>query len=68
MHRCAYKKCIFHSYNIYFECFVFRWKSFHMTSVKNKDRNSDGFQILHFYWSFSSDIMAVKGLSAPTLE
>ena len=29
---------------------------------KKEDRNSYGFQILHFYWLFSSDIMAVKGL------
>ena len=30
---------------------------------ETEDKNTDGFQILHFYWSFSSDIMAVKGLS-----
>ena len=29
---------------------------------KKEDKKSEGFQILHFYWSFSSDIMAVKGL------
>ena len=27
-----------------------------------EDRSSYGFHILQFYWSFSSDIMAVKGL------
>ena len=30
---------------------------------EKEDRNSSGFQILHFYWSFSSGIMAVKGLT-----
>ena len=29
-----------------------------------EDRNSTGIQMLHFYWSFSSDIMAVTGLRA----
>ena len=32
---------------------------FHMSVRKGKQK---GFQIWHFYWSFSSDIMAVKGL------
>ena len=31
-------------------------------SAKKEDKNDQGFQIWHFYWSFSSDIMAVKGL------
>ena len=26
-------------------------------------KNAEGFQTSHFYWSFSSDIMAVKGLN-----
>ena len=26
-------------------------------------KKAEGFQILHFYWSFSNDIMAVKGLT-----
>ena len=30
---------------------------------ENEDKKVKGLQILHFYWSFSSDIMAVKGLS-----
>ena len=29
---------------------------------KKEHRKALGFQILHFDWSFSSDIMAVKGL------
>ena len=28
-----------------------------------KENNAYGFQIWHFYWSFSSDIIAVKGLT-----
>ena len=31
-------------------------------SVKKKTKKAYGFQTLHFYWLFSSDIMAVKGL------
>ena len=29
---------------------------------EKEDKKAYGFQILHFYWSFSSDLMAVKGL------
>ena len=29
-----------------------------------KKEDKEGFQISHCYWSFSSDIMAVKGLNA----
>ena len=35
-------------------------------SAKKEDRNSYGFHILHCYWSFSSDIKAVKGLKTGT--
>ena len=31
-------------------------------NVKKKTKGLKGFQILHFHWSFSSDIKAVKGL------
>ena len=31
-------------------------------SAKKKTKRLKGFQILHFLWSFSSDIMAVMGL------
>ena len=35
---------------------------------KNKEhRKAEGFQIVHFDWSFSSDIMAVKGLNHCTM-
>ena len=29
---------------------------------EKEDKKAEGFQILHCYWSFSSDILAVKGL------
>ena len=29
---------------------------------EKEDKKAYGLQILHFYWSFSSDLMAVKGL------
>ena len=29
---------------------------------KKEEKNAEGFEILYFYWSFSSDIMAAKGL------
>jgi len=35
---------------------------------KKEEENAEGFQILHFYWSFLSDIIAVKGLRAATLH
>ena len=31
-------------------------------SVKKTTKKADGFQILHFYGSFSSNLLAVKGL------
>ena len=33
---------------------------------KNEEKGVKEFQILHFYWSFSRDIVAVKGLMPPT--
>ena len=36
---------------------------------KKKKKKALGFQISHFYWSFSGDIMAVKGLKgSPNVE
>ena len=29
---------------------------------EKEDKKAEGFQILHFYWLFSSDIVAVTGL------
>ena len=34
---------------------------------ENEDKKASGFQILHFYWSVSSDIMAMKGLNKITV-
>ena len=58
IHGRAYKQCIFRSY-IYSQCCPFWWKSFHMPERKRKQ----GFQISHFYGSFSSDNLAGKGLT-----
>ena len=33
------------------------------SQCKKENKKAEGFQISHFYWSFSSDIMAVKGLT-----
>ena len=38
--------------------YTFWWKSFHMPMRKRRQK----VQNLHFYWPFSSEIMAVKGL------
>ena len=35
---------------------------------KKEEENAEGFQILHFYQSFLSDIIAVKGLKAATFH
>ena len=35
---------------------------------EEEDKMTQGFQMLHFYGSFSSDIMAVKGLIAKRME
>ena len=34
---------------------------------EKENKNASGFQVLHFCWSFSSDIMAVKGLTGSTV-
>ena len=38
LHRCTYKQYIFHSYNICFQCYVFGWKSFHVTVWKIRQK------------------------------
>ena len=37
-------------------------KLFSHASEKKRNRKDEEFQISHFYWSFSSDIIAMKGL------
>ena len=53
----------FRSYNICFQYYVFRRKSFHVTVRKIRQKQLR-FQMLHVCSSFSSDIMTVKGLIA----
>ena len=43
---------------------VSRFYDYPSTSQCNKRKHTGGFDILHHYWSFSSDIMAAKGLIA----
>ena len=52
---------IFRSYNIYFQCYAFGFKTFHMPVRKMRQK---GLQVSDFalLLSFSSDSMAVKGL------
>ena len=38
MHGCACKQYIFRSNNIYFQCYVFWWKSFHMPVWKRRQK------------------------------
>ena len=57
--RTCMQKVYFPSYNIYFQRFAFSWLSFYMPVQKRKQKRSE---IAQYYWSFSSDIMAVKGL------
>ena len=51
---CACRQYIFWSYNIYFHCYVFWWKIFHMPALKKRQNGL----ILHICGSFSNDIMA----------
>ena len=62
MHWRAYKQHIFRSYNTSAFNATRCDESFH-TPVRKKDKNAKGFQISQFYWLFSSDIKAVRGLS-----
>ena len=59
VHRRACKQYVFRSCDIYFQCYEFWWRSFHMPVRKRRQ----GFQIWHFYGSFSNDIKAVKRLT-----
>ena len=59
MHGHACKQYIFHSYNIYFQCCVFQWKSFHMTEwkLRQKDFRVSNFALLLviFKWHHVSE-------------
>ena len=55
------KQHIFRSYNTStVSAMYFDENPFTCQCEKEKEK-AEGFQISHFYWSFSSDIMAVKG-------
>ena len=63
MHGRACKQSIFRSYNTsIFSAMRLDEDPFTCQRKKKEDKNADGFQISHFYGSFSNDIMAVKGL------
>ena len=62
MHGRAYKQYIFRSYDTStFNAMRFDENSFKCQCEK-EDKEACRFQILHFRWSFSTDIMTVKGL------
>ena len=52
MHGRAYEQYIFCSYNIYFQCYMFWWKSFHMIMWKIKPETVQGFKFYTFIGRF----------------
>ena len=48
----ACKQCIFQSYNIYFLCYAFWWKSFHMPMPKRRQKRLKGFKFHTFMGRF----------------
>ena len=65
-HRCL--QCTFRSCNTCtFNAMRYDANPF-TCQCKKEEENTEGFQILHFYRSFLSDITAVKGLRAATLH
>ena len=62
MHGRACKHIIFQSYDTStFNAMRFNENPF-TRQCEKENKKAKGFQILHFYWSFWRDIMAVKGL------
>ena len=59
MHRRVCKQYIFHSYNIYFQWYVFWWKSFYMTEqkIRQKQLRVSDFALLLviFKWHHGSE-------------
>ena len=59
-----YKQCLFRSY----ETSTFNTMRFDQIpfthQCEKEDKQTEGFQILHLYWSFSSGVVAVKWLKA----
>ena len=54
MHGHACKQYIFWSYNIYFQCLVFSWLSFHMLVQKKKKKKDLG------VWNFALLLVVFK--------
>ena len=52
LHGHACKQYIFWSYNIYFQCCAFWWKSFHMPVQKKKTETLNGFKFYTFVGCF----------------
>ena len=64
MHGRAYKQYIFRSYiSSTFNAVRFDENPF-TRQCEKEDKTAEGFEISYFNWSFSSDIRAVKGLTA----
>ena len=63
VHGCACKQSIFQSYNTStFTAVCFDETPF-TCQCEKEDKKAEGVQISHFYWSFLSHVMAVKGLT-----
>jgi len=58
----ASKQYIFRSCNIYFQCYAFSCENPFTCQSKKVAKKVQGFQISHFYGSFSNETMAVMGL------
>ena len=48
---------------VYFQCYALWWKFFHMPVQQRRHKGWRVSNLALFYWSFSSSVMAVKGLS-----
>ena len=62
MDGCTCKQYIFQSYNASTLNALNFDKNPFTCQCETEDKKAEGFQISHFYWPFSSDIVAVKGL------
>ena len=68
MHGSATEQYIFWSYNAStFSAVRFDENPLTCQCKKKEDKKAQLFQISHFYWLFSSSIMAVKGLKCDVL-
>ena len=60
MHGRACKQYTLRSYNVCFQRYALWWRSFPCRCEK-LNKKAEGFQISHFYGSFSNDTMVLKG-------